>query len=45
MKVNVNVSGCDEQRDADTTFLLVRKSLLSYIGAVTFSKVDVAHTC
>lgn len=50
MKVNVNVSGCDEQRDAyfkecDTAFLLVRKSLLSYIGAVTFSKVDVAHTC
>lgn len=39
MKVNVNVSGCDEQEDAyfkecDTAFLLVRKIVLSYIGAV-----------
>lgn len=39
MKVNVDVSGCDEQGDAyfkecDTAFLLVRKILLSYIGAL-----------
>jgi hypothetical protein len=39
VKVNVNVSGCDEQGDAyfkecDTAFLLVRKIVLSYIGAV-----------